>query len=215
MRLRPSRTFPWFPGCALFLMTLALAPGCQKAPPPQPPAPENAGAAADASRPEQPDQEGGTPMTFRITSSAFADQATIPKEYTGDGEDVSPPLAWNGAPEATQSFALICDDPDAPVGTWVHWVIWNIPATETGLAEAIPPERPELSNGARQGTNDFRKTGYGGPAPPRGPVHRYFFRLYALDTALNLASGARKSDLEKALKGHILAQTELVGRYSR
>ncbi len=154
-------------------------------------------------------------MTFTITSPAFANQATIPGKYTGDGEDVSPPLAWTGAPEATRSFALICDDPDAPVGTWVHWVIWNIPATETGLAEAIPPERPELSNGARQGTNDFRKTGYGGPAPPRGPVHRYFFKLYALDTTLDLAPGARKSALETALDGHVLAKTELVGRYSR
>ena len=118
MRLRPSRTFPWFPGCALFLMTLALAPGCQKAPPPQPPAPENAGAAADASRPEQPDQEGGTPMTFRITSSAFADQATIPKEYTGDGETYRPARLERRA--RAQSFA-ICDDPDrhTALGPWV------------------------------------------------------------------------------------------------
>lgn len=163
----------------------------------------------------EPEQEGGSTMRLEITSSAFEDQGTIPKQYTADGQDVSPPLSWPGVPEGTESLALICDDPDAPVGTWVHWVIWNIPSNETGLKEGISARERELSNGAVQGTNDFRKIGYGGPAPPRGPAHRYFFKLYALDTSLDLAPGAKKDELEKAMKGHVLAEAELVGRYGR
>ena len=163
----------------------------------------------------KPKQEGGSTMGLEITSSAFDDQGTIPKQYTADGQDVSPPLSWSGVPEGSQSLAMICDDPDAPVGTWVHWVIWNIPGEETGLKEAISPRERELANGAAQGTNDFRKIGYGGPAPPRGPAHRYFFKLYALDTSLNLGPGAKKDELERAMQGHVLAEAELVGRYGR
>ena len=152
---------------------------------------------------------------MQINSPAFQMGQPIPARFTCDGEDRSPALTWSGVPSGTKSLVLVCDDPDAPVGTWVHWVLWNIPATETGLAEAIPADRPELPNGAIQGVNDFRKTGYGGPAPPRGPVHRYFFKLYALDRFLDLAPGAGKDALEMAMSEHILASTEMVGRYGR
>ncbi|HOF40617.1 MAG TPA: YbhB/YbcL family Raf kinase inhibitor-like protein [Candidatus Hydrogenedentes bacterium] len=223
MMRRILSRFTGAPGSALVLVLLAVMPGCQKAAPPEQPGREEAATPqlpGPESRPTeietaQSGQEGAITMKLTINSPAFADQGTIPRKYTGDGEDVSPPLAWTGAPAETRSFALICDDPDAPVGTWVHWVLWNIPATETGLAEAIPADRPELPNGAIQGVNDFRKTGYGGPAPPRGPVHRYFFKLYALDRFLDLAPGAGKDALEMAMSEHILASTEMVGRYGR
>ena len=153
-------------------------------------------------------------MAITVTSTAFEEGGRIPRQYTGDGADVSPPLAWTGVPEGTKSIALICDDPDAPVGTWVHWVLYSLPADTTGLPEGVPADR-ELEDGARQGTNDFRNIGYGGPAPPRGPAHRYFFKLYALDTELELAPGATKSQLLKAMEGHILAQGQLMGRYQR
>lgn len=152
-------------------------------------------------------------MAFTITSSAFAHGAMIPKEYTCDGKDVSPPLSWSDPPEKTQSFALIMDDPDAPMGTWVHWVIYNIPATARSLPEGIPTNA-DLPDGSRQGRNSWRRIGYGGPCPPSGS-HRYFFKLYALDTALTLASGATKEELLQAMEGHILAQAELMGRYAR
>ncbi len=148
-----------------------------------------------------------------LTSSVFTHGAMIPKDYTCDGRDVSPPLSWGEPPEKTQSFALIMDDPDAPMGTWVHWVIYNIPATARGLAEGVPTDA-DLPDGSRQGRNSWRRIGYGGPCPPSG-THRYFFKLYALDTVLTLASGATKDELLKAMEGHILAQVELMGRYSR
>jgi len=216
------------------VLALAVIFGCQKAEAPSQAA--SPGTQASAERPDEPglvapsaetaapaprpaggerEQEGGDAMTLDITSPAFEDQGTIPKQYTADGEDVSPPLSWSGVPEGTQSLALICDDPDAPVGTWVHWVIWNIPARETGLKEGIPVKERELSNGSVQGTNDFRKIGYGGPAPPRGPAHRYFFKLYALDKSLDLAPGAKKNALEKAMEGHVLAEAQIVGQYGR
>lgn len=153
-------------------------------------------------------------MSIQITSSAFSEGNSIPKKYTCDAEDASPPLAWSGAPAGTKSLALIADDPDAPVGTWVHWVIYNLPPTLTELKEGIA-KTPTLEGIGVQGTNDFRKTGYGGPCPPRGKPHRYFFKLYALDTALNLQAGASKTDLEKAMRGHILAQGQLMGTYGR
>jgi Raf kinase inhibitor-like YbhB/YbcL family protein len=137
----------------------------------------------------------------------------IPAKYTCDAENISPPLAWSGVPETAKTLALVADDPDAPRGTWVHWVIYNIPATEKGLAENVPA-RETIDSGARQGTNDFRKTGYGGPCPPSG-THRYFFKLYALDTDLNLPPGATKDQLLKAAEGHVVAQGQLVGRYTR
>lgn len=147
-------------------------------------------------------------MQIQITSSAFKEGENIPTKYTCDGENVSPPLAWSVAPPGTQSLALIADDPDAPGKTWVHWVAINIPASQNSLAEG------DKSAGV-QGTNDFRKTGYGGPCPPKGNPHRYFFKLYALDVTLNLKPDAVKADLEKAMQGHILAQGQLMGKYGR
>ena len=152
-------------------------------------------------------------MTLNVTSSAFENEAMIPPRYTADGEDVSPPLSWEGLPEGTQSIAIISDDPDAPMGTWVHWLIWNIPPDQTGIPENIPAEQT-LSNGAVQGQTSFNSVGYGGPAPPSG-THRYYFKVYALDTMLKLTSKAKKQDLEKAMKGHILAQGQVMGRYSK
>jgi len=150
---------------------------------------------------------------MEIKSSVFDEGGMIPKRYTCDDADISPPLSWTGAPEGTKSFALISDDPDAPVGTWVHWVIFNMPANVSELPEMVPPSK-SLPDGTKQGTNDFRKIGYGGPCPPGG-THRYYFKLYALDTELNLDAGATKADLTGAMQGHILAECHLMGRYSR
>jgi Raf kinase inhibitor-like YbhB/YbcL family protein len=151
---------------------------------------------------------------MQLTSAAFKEGETIPSMYTGDGEDVSPPLQWNDVPEGTCSFALIADDPDAPRGTWVHWVLFNVPADARSLPGRVPTERDVLQ-GARQGTNDFRKIGYGGPAPPPGKPHRYFFKLYALDNAVTLPAGASKQQLLKAIEGHVLGEGQLMVRYGR
>jgi Raf kinase inhibitor-like YbhB/YbcL family protein len=150
---------------------------------------------------------------MKLTSRAFQHAGAIPAKYTCDGQDISPPLTWSEPPAQTQSFALIMDDPDAPMGTWVHWVLWNIPATASGLDEGLP-KTAALPNGARQGMTDFHRVGYGGPCPPSG-THRYFFKLYALDTTLNLPTEATKSVLEDTMRGHILAQTEFIGKYRR
>lgn len=158
-------------------------------------------------------EQGGQAMSLKVTSTAFSDGGMIPPRYTADGEDISPPLAWEGLPEGTRSVAIIHDDPDAPMGTWVHWLVWNIPPTVASLAENMPPDK-QRPDGSRQGTTDFGRIGYGGPAPPGG-THRYFFKVYALDTLLDLPAGATKPQLEKAIKGHILAQGQLVGKYSR
>ena len=152
-------------------------------------------------------------MAITITSSVFAEGALIPKKYTCDAEDISPDLKWSGVPKEAKSLALICDDPDAPVGTWVHWVLFNIPAGVTTLAAGVPSD-PVLKNGARHGKNDFRKLGYGGPCPPGG-THRYFFKIYALDTLLTLESGSTKAQLVDAMRGHILADGQLMGKYKR
>jgi Raf kinase inhibitor-like YbhB/YbcL family protein len=157
--------------------------------------------------------KGGRKMAITITSIAFTEGGMIPRDYTCDGKDVSPPLAWAGVPEAAKGVALICDDPDAPVGTWVHWVLFNIPATVKELPKGIPPEKM-LENGAKHGRNDFRRFGYGGPCPPGG-THRYYFRLYALDTELTEGPGITKAKLLKAMEGHILAEGQLMGRYKR
>lgn len=158
--------------------------------------------------------QGDPAMTFELSSTAFEQGQYIPKKHTGEGADLSPALQWINPPSGTKSFALICDDPDAPVGTWVHWVIFNIPGDTAGLPEGVPPEK-ELKGGARQGINDFRKIGYGGPMPPRGSDHRYFFKLYALDTVLILNPGVKKDDVVRAMGKHILGQAELMGRYKR
>ena len=152
-------------------------------------------------------------MALVISSSAFSEGQAIPIRYTCDGPDVSPDLAWSGVPDGAASLALICDDPDAPMGTWVHWVLFNIPADADGLPAEIPADAA-LESGARHGTNDFRRLGYGGPCPPGG-THRYFFKLYALDTMLELDSGITKAQLLEAMKGHILAESQLMGTYSR
>jgi Raf kinase inhibitor-like YbhB/YbcL family protein len=157
--------------------------------------------------------EGAKKMDIKITSSAFEEGGLIPSKYTCDGADISPPLQWESVPEGTKSIALISDDPDAPMGTWVHWVLFNLPADTTELAENIPPDKT-LPNGARQGITDFRRIGYGGPCPPSG-THRYFFKIYALDAELNLAAGAGKKDLLKAMEEHILGQGQLIGKYKR
>jgi Raf kinase inhibitor-like YbhB/YbcL family protein len=150
---------------------------------------------------------------FALTSPAFAHEGSIPAEYTCDGDDSSPPFKWIDAPPATTSFALIADDPDAPMGTWVHWVIYDIPAAAKGLPPGLSAV-PELPDGSRHGHNSWRKLGYGGPCPPSG-THRYFFTLYALDTVLDLEAGAGKSQLLKAMEGHILAEVQLMGTYAR
>ena len=152
-------------------------------------------------------------MDIKVTSSAFAEGGLIPSKYTCDGSDVSPPLQWDSLPEGTGSIAMISDDPDAPMGTWVHWVIFGLPADTKELKENIPPDNT-LPNGAKQGTNDFGRIGYGGPCPPGG-THRYFFKIYALDTELDLAAGATKNDLLNAMEGHILGQGQLIGKYKR
>jgi Raf kinase inhibitor-like YbhB/YbcL family protein len=156
---------------------------------------------------------GGPDMAITLTSSAFTEGAMIPKKHTCDAEDISPDLKWSGVPQGAKSLALICDDPDAPVGTWVHWVLFNIPADVTALPAGIPADAT-LKNGARHGKNDFRKLGYGGPCPPGG-THRYYFKLYALDTVLNLEGGSTKAQLLAAMKGHILAEGQLMGKYKR
>ena len=151
---------------------------------------------------------------MQLTTSAFEAGADIPRQFTCDGADISPALTWSAPPDGTRSFALIVDDPDAPGGTWVHWVLYDLPGTERNLPEAVAPEGA-LPSGARQGLNDFRKTGYGGPCPPQGPAHRYYFRLYALDTELHVKAGATRAQLERAMRGHVLAHAELMGRYRR
>ncbi len=156
----------------------------------------------------------GKPMQISLKSSAFAEGEMIPKVHSSDGKDISPALSWSGVPSGCRSIALICDDPDAPVGTWVHWVIFNIPANATALPEGVPKDKV-LADASRQGGNDFRRIGYDGPSPPAGPAHRYFFKIYALDTTLDLQPGVSKKELLKAMEGHILAEGQLMGKYKR
>jgi Raf kinase inhibitor-like YbhB/YbcL family protein len=154
-------------------------------------------------------------MTLRIESSAFADNQTIPQRYTCEGEDISPPLAWSGAPEGTKSFALLCDDPDAPAGTWHHWALFDLPATADRLEEAHPTD--QSVSATRQAVNDFKRPGYGGPCPPQGHgTHHYRFRLLALSVAhLDLAPGAACPEVEAAARPQLLAEAVLVGTYAR
>lgn len=157
--------------------------------------------------------EGESSMTITITSPQFEDGAEIPAKYTCDGEDISPPLQIENIPQGTQSIALIGDDPDAPGGTWVHWVVFNLPPDVRELKENIPPDE-ELANGALHGRNSWGRLGYGGPCPPSG-THRYFFKCYALDTRLKQEAGIDKADLLRAMKGHILAEGRLMGTYRK
>jgi Raf kinase inhibitor-like YbhB/YbcL family protein len=153
-------------------------------------------------------------MTLKITSPAFADNAAIPAKYTCEGDDVSPPLAWSGVPEGAKSLVLIVDDPDAPDPkaprmTWVHWVLYDLPPADTDLAEA-----GTLPAGAKVGLNDWKRADYGGPCPPIGR-HRYFFKIYALDASLSGLSAPTKAKVEAAMKGHVLAQAQLIGTYQK
>ena len=156
----------------------------------------------------------GGNMKMAISSPSFASGSAIPKKHTCEGADTSPELSWTPAPSTTKSFALIADDPDAPAGVWTHWVLFDLPGNTTNLPEGLS-KVDEVPTGGRQGRNDFRKIGYGGPCPPPGKPHRYFFRLYALDKMLNLKPGISKQDLEQAMQGHVLEQAELMGTYQR
>ncbi len=170
-------------------------------------------AATDATTLEPTDSMGGATMTFSLSSTAFEHEATIPERYTCDDQDLSPALSWSDIPQGTAALALVMEDPDAPAGTWVHWVLFNIPASVAMLEEAVPDEE-RLPSGAVHGQNSWGDLGYGGPCPPSG-THRYFFRLYALDTNLDLGPGATKEQVLIAMQGHVLSEAELMGRYAR
>lgn len=156
---------------------------------------------------------GGKKAQMKVTSKAFQDGGMIPKQYTCEGANISPPLAWDVVPEKTKSIALVTEDPDAPGKTFIHWVAFNIPASARELPENIPAQE-NISGGGRQGTNDFKKVGYGSPCPPSG-THRYYFKLYALDTELTLDSSATKDQLLKAIDGHVLGEGQLMGKYQK
>jgi Raf kinase inhibitor-like YbhB/YbcL family protein len=181
----------------LLLLTMF---GC--APRPQPAAPSPTPAA-----------QKGTIMELKLTSASFKAGQAIPRQYTCDGVNVSPPLEWGHAPKNARTIAIIADDPDAPGGTWVHWVLFNLPAENIGLVENLPATE-NLKAGGFHGKNDFDKIGYGGPCPPSG-THRYIFKIYAVDAELPLKAGATKADVEKAMQGHIVAQGQLMGSYGR
>jgi Raf kinase inhibitor-like YbhB/YbcL family protein len=151
-------------------------------------------------------------VAFKLTVGAFSEGSVIPKLHTCEGADLSPALEWSGEPRETQSFTLIADDPDAPVGTWNHWLLYDLPASVHSLAQGFKPGQAGLS-----GTNDFGKPGYGGPCPPKGHgPHRYFFKLYAVGvSALGLKAGAKRAELDRALRGRVLAEAQYMGRYER
>lgn len=151
---------------------------------------------------------------FQVSTPAFDPGGDIPSAFTCDGAGISPALEWTDPPEGTESFALVADDPDAPRGTWVHWVIYELPASERALPEGVEPHAA-LPSGARQGINDFGQIGYGGPCPPPGSPHRYYFRLFALGTRVTLRAGATRAALDRAMRGHVLATAEVFGRYQR
>ena len=153
-------------------------------------------------------------FALEIKSDSFEENGYIPAIYTGLSSDISPELNWEEVPQGVKSFAIIMDDPDAPAGTWVHWVIYNIPSSSRGLDKDVS-KRERLSDGTRQGINSFGKVGYGGPYPPPGSAHRYFFKLYALDVMLSLGPGATKEELLGAVKGHILAEAQIIGLFKR
>jgi Raf kinase inhibitor-like YbhB/YbcL family protein len=151
---------------------------------------------------------------FRLESGAFQAGGFIPKKYTCSGDNVSPALSWKGTPGGTKSLVLIVADPDAPGGTWIHWLLYNLPANSGRLPEGLP-KTGEIQGGARQGTSSFQEVGYGGPCPPPGDAHHYHFKLYALNARLTLRAGATRDEVERAMKGHIMAEAELVGLFKR
>lgn len=202
------------------LLIIATSSGCQSEPEIKPVTTEPPAAPLEATKEvEQPviePTESPEPIQsekeFILTSEVFLEGEPIPSKYACNGDDISPPLAWSGAPDNTNAFVLIMDDPDAPVGIWVHWVLFNIPGNEAVLDVGLPADA-ELPDGSQQGTNSWGRVGYGGPCPPSG-VHRYFFKLYALDAPLALDESATKEDVLAAMEGHILLETELMGTYS-
>jgi len=151
---------------------------------------------------------------MELRTTAFRPGSVIPTQFTCSGANISPPLSWTQPPLQTRSFLLIVDDPDAPAGTWVHWVVYNLPASARQLPEHVPPGET-VAGGGEQGVNDFPMNGYGGPCPPPGKPHRYFFRLYALDTILNPHPPVHRVDIDITMKGHILAQAEWMGTFAR
>lgn len=185
----------WFRVGLGTLVLLAVLSACQEQPPEQP-----------ASK------VSGT--TLQLESDAFEVEGTIPQQHTCDGKDLSPPLSWSPPPAGTQSLVLLCVDPDAPAGTWDHWVLFNIPASTRSLPEGISAD-PVVEGLGTHGSNSWRRLGYGGPCPPQGAPHRYLFKLFALDTSLDLDPGASRNDVEKAMGDHILAEGQLVGKYGR
>ncbi|HEY0544021.1 MAG TPA: YbhB/YbcL family Raf kinase inhibitor-like protein [Pyrinomonadaceae bacterium] len=197
----------------IFLIAIALfaLSSCrnQNSPAPQNNAQPSPVASPTAATSSTPASKGA----MKLTSSAFADGEMIPAKYTCDGENVSPPLKWEGVPEKARTVALFMEDADAPGGRFAHWVLYNLSASAKELPENIPPEK-QPAGVARQGTNDFKQIGYGGPCPPSG-THRYFFKLYALDTELALDAGATREDLLNAMQGHIIGQGDLVGKYEK
>jgi Raf kinase inhibitor-like YbhB/YbcL family protein len=210
--MTPARSLVTAAAAMLLIAGVALLPGCKRQEPP----PAVGERPTQGERPmERPEER---PMTMKITSPAFTHGSPIPARYTGDGQDASPPLTWSGVPAGAVELALICDDPDAPrAEPWVHWVLYKIPASATGLAEGIPgKETLSAPAGAMQGLNTWPVVGYRGPAPPHGHgVHHYRFHLYALDAALTLQPRLTKAELLQAIKGHVLAEAELVGTYQR
>jgi Raf kinase inhibitor-like YbhB/YbcL family protein len=158
--------------------------------------------------------QGEQANTLKVSSTSFSSGGEIPKKFSCEGEDSSPQISWSGAPSGTQAFILIADDPDAPAGTWTHWVIYDMPSSTTSLNEG-QSKSEQLPDGSKQGRNDFRKIGYNGPCPPAGKAHRYFFKVYALDRKLNTKPGAARSEVEKAMQGHVQAEGEYMGTYRR
>ncbi len=197
----------------LVLGAFAALSGCPK-PPAQPPpgAPAVMAPTPGTAAPSEGDE---VDVDFTLTSAAFAHQTRIPEKYTGDGEDVSPPLSWTAPPEGTKELVLICDDPDAPVGTWNHWVLYGLSPEATSLPEGIPTQGTVDEPALMQGLNTWPKVGYGGPAPPRGRPHRYQFTLYAVGKELGLEPEATKDKVLAAMKDSVLAKTTLEGVYSR
>jgi len=191
-----------------------LLSGCQERTQNEPPESPDSGKPSGGAG----QKEDTSMIALTVTSSVFKEGQPVPTRYTGDGADVSPPLQWSGAPEKTLEYALVCEDPDAPISEpWVHWLVYGIPASVTSFPEGKPKRSlPPEPAGMKEGMNSFHKTDYGGPAPPRGHgTHHYYFRLYALDKKLGLPPGVSKRDLFKAMEGHVIAQGHLMGTYSR
>jgi len=187
--------------CAIILLTLLMLMGCATQP------------KVSGQNPASNSTPPTTGGSIKLTSAAFKEGESIPHQYTCDGVNVSPPLEWGGVPKSAKTVAMIADDPDAPSGTWVHWIVYNLPAENIGMVENLPAGE-NLKAGGLQGKNDFGNIGYGGPCPPSG-THRYFFKIYALDGELPLKAGATKPEVEKAMEGHIVAQGQLMGTYRR